>query len=298
MNSEEEYVYIDGKFVPKNEATISIHDVGFQYGWSVFEGIRVYNNKIFKLDEHVNRLFDSANAVGIQIPISRDKMKKIIIATARKNKIANGRLKPIVTRGKRDIISFDPRHITYSPSIVIIAEKTLLSYKEEKEEGERVIFSSVRRNSPQCVDPKIKCCNYMNNILAKIEAARQGVHDAFMLDINGFVAEATSANIFIIKYKKIFTPTTENCLDGITRRTIIDLARKEGLQIEVRHITPSEVYNADEVFVTSTGGELRTIIEVDGRTIGDGKRGPVTTHILKLYQQTATHGTSINSTCS
>jgi branched-chain amino acid aminotransferase len=287
-----EFVYINGNFVEKNKAAISVHDGGFQYGDAVFEGIRVFQGRIFKLGEHVNRLYESASAVGLQIPISKENMESAIIATARKNGMKEGRIKPIVTRGTRDTITFDPRLYKNDPSIIILVSKEV-SKDGSVAEGKRVIISKVRRNSPQCVDPKIKCCNYMNNILARIEAAQHNVDDAVMLDLNGFVSEATSSNIFIVKRRRIVTPSVANCLDGITRGVVVEIARDEGYIVEEKNITPIELYNADEVFLTGSGAGIQPIVEIDGRTIGNGKTGSITKRILNIYSQVRVEGTPI-----
>jgi branched-chain amino acid aminotransferase len=284
-------VYVNGKLLPKEDASVSVYDSGFLYGDGVFEGIRAYNGRIFKLDEHIDRLFDSAHALQIEIRMSKDQVKEAVLKTVRANKLTDAHIKPIVSRGRKVKSGLDPRLAKSGTTFVIIAEPKDPTLSKA---GVRVIASSYRRNPPECLDAKVKCCNYLNNILAKLEAIRAGVDDALMLDTHGFVAELSGTNIFIAKKGKLLTPYPYSCLNGITRATVIDLARQNGIDTSESNITLAEVYTADECFATGTAAEIAPVVEVNGRTIGDGNKGPITSRITEWFAAlVTTTGTQI-----
>lgn len=285
-------IYIDGEFYPENEAKISVFDHGLLYGDGVFEGIRVYNGRIFKLGEHIERLYESAKTVGIEVPLSKEEFKKAIIEVVRRNNLRDAYIRPIVTRG-RGRLGLDPRHCQ-KPTVIIIPqrlEEYPLTVAAKK--AVRAIVSSIRRTPPFCLPPMVKSLNYQNNILAKLEAIRAGVDEAIMLDWMGYVCEGTGDNIFIVKNGVLITPPIyASILPGITRQTIIDIAKRLKMEVLERNITIHDLYNADEVFLTATGIEIVPVIEIDGRKIGSGEPGPVFIRIKeefeKLTQKTGT----------
>lgn len=285
-------IYIDGEFYPENEAKISVFDHGLLYGDGVFEGIRVYKGRVFKLDEHIERFYESAKTVGIEVPLSKEEFKMAIIEAVRRNNLRDAYIRPIVTRG-RGRLGLDPRHCQ-KPTVIIIPqrlEEYPLTVAAKK--AVRAIVSSIRRNPPFCLPPMVKSLNYQNNILAKLEAIRAGVDEAIMLDWMGYVCEGTGDNIFIVKNGVLVTPPIyASILPGITRQTIIDIAKRLKIEVSERNITIHDLYNADEVFLTATGIELVPVIEIDGRKIGRGEPGPVFIRIKeqfeKLTQKTGT----------
>jgi branched-chain amino acid aminotransferase len=283
-------VYIDGKFYPKSEAKVSVYDHGLLYGDGVFEGIRAYNGRIFQLDAHIDRLFMSAKSIELKIPLSKEELKKSIINTLRKQNLRDSYIRLVVTRGIGDL-GLDPRKCPKS-SVIIIAEPLKPLFGEAPATA---IVASTRRNIPTALNPAIKSLNYLNNILAKLEANRANVTEALMLDQHGFVSEGTGDNIFIVREGKLITPpATASILFGVTRIVIVQLAREDGIQVEERNITVHELYNADEAFLTGTAAEVAPLVEVDGRKIGDGKAGPITMRLSKKFKKlTETSGTPI-----
>lgn len=277
-------IYIDGEFYPENEAKISVFDHGLLYGDGVFEGIRVYNGRIFKLGEHIERLYESAKTVGIEVPLSKEEFKKAIIEVVRRNNLRDAYIRPIVTRG-RGRLGLDPRHCQ-KPTVIIIPqrlEEYPLTVAAKK--AVRAIVSSIRRTPPFCLPPMVKSLNYQNNILAKLEAIRAGVDEAIMLDWMGYVCEGTGDNIFIVKNGVLITPPIyASILLGITRQTIIDIAKRLKMEVLERNITIHDLYNADEVFLTATGIEIVPVIEIDGRKIGSGEPGPVFIRIKEEFE--------------
>lgn len=288
-------VYINGKFITnREEVLISAYDHGFLYGDGVFEGIRAYNGRIFKLREHIVRLYNSANSLMINIPLSQEEMEKAVIETCRRTGMMNIYIRLIVTRGVGDF-GIDPRKCP-KPSIIIMADEIQLYPKEKYEEGLKVVTCSTRRNRPDCINSQIKSLNYLNNILGKIETIKYGADEGIMLNDAGYVCEATADNIFIIKNSnRIFTPPPYlGLLEGITRNTVIELARNMGYEVIEMPFTMTEVYTAQECFLTGTGAELVPVIEADGRIIGNGKPGPHFKKILAAYQKlTQTEGVEI-----
>jgi branched-chain amino acid aminotransferase len=284
MNSAEvEYVYIDGVFVPREEAKISVWDHGLLYGDGVFEAIRVYDWNIFKLKEHTDRLFESAKAIMINIPLSKDELISKVVELVRKNNLRYGYIRIIVTRGVGPM-GVDPRNCK-KPTIIIMTER------REPIWGERpivVITSSIRRIPPECIDPKIKSLNYLNNILAKIEAINAGADEAVMLNIQGYVSEASTENIFIVKSSVLYTPPLEaGILRGITRETVMEIAKDLNIPVFERNLTLHDLYTADEVFLVGTAAELAPVVKIDGRIINDGKPGPIFRRIYEEYKKRA-----------
>ncbi|ADL41938.1 branched-chain amino acid aminotransferase [Caldicellulosiruptor obsidiansis OB47] len=281
---EEKLIYIDGEFYKKSEAKISVFDHGFLYGDGVFEGIRVYNGKIFKCKEHVDRLYQAAKAIYMEIPISKEEMIEALKKTCRINNIREGYIRLVVSRGVGDL-GLSPTKCP-KPTIVIIADSIVLYPQEMYEKGMKVITASTRRNSPQCVDPQIKSLNYLNNILAKIEANRAGVPEAIMLTQDGYVTECTGDNIFIVKDGELITPPVYlGALDGITRRTVMALAKDLGIPVYEKIFTLYNLYNADECFFTGTAAEVIAVTEVDGRKIGNGEVGPITKKLMEEFKK-------------
>lgn len=285
-------IYFNGKFVPKNEARTSIYDHGFLYGDGVFEGIRAYNGRVFRLDEHIDRLYDSAKAIDLAIPLSKEGMKKAIIETLKKNNLKDAYIRPIVSRGDGDL-GLDPRKCA-KPNIFIITQEWGAMYGDLYEKGLTAITVGVRRNAPEAMPPNIKSMNYLNNILAKIEANAKGGDEAIIFDIHGNISEGSGDNIFIVKNNRILTPPTLNNLRGITRAAAIELARKEGIEVLETNIGLFDLYTADEVFVTGTAAEIAPIAKVDGRLIADGRPGNITKKLMSVFKElTKTDGTPI-----
>jgi branched-chain amino acid aminotransferase len=286
-------IYYNGDFVPKSQATTSVYDHGFLYGDGVFEGIRAYNGRVFKLREHVDRLYDSAKAIALEIPISREEMEEAILETLRKNNLADAYIRPIVSRGVGDL-GLDPRKCP-KPNIYIISQEWGAMYGDLYEVGLTGVTVSVRRNSCDALSPNIKSLNYLNNILAKIEANEKGGDEAIFFDQNGYLSEGSGDNIFIIKNGKVYTPPTINNLKGITRATAIELLVDLGIETHVENLGMFDLYTADEIFVTGTAAEAAPLVKVDGRPIGDGKPGPVTKKMVAAFEKiTTTTGTPIN----
>ncbi|MCM1986838.1 branched-chain-amino-acid transaminase [Methanococcoides seepicolus] len=285
-------IYYNGEFVPKDKATVSIYDHGFLYGDGVFEGIRAYNGRVFKLDEHVDRLYDSAKAIALEVPITKAEMTEAILETLRKNNLTDAYIRPIVTRGIGDL-GLDPRKCP-EPSIYIISQEWGAMYGDLYEVGLKAITVGIRRNAPDALSPNIKSLNYLNNILAKIEANAKGGDEAIFLDQNGFVSEGSGDNIFVIKNGKIYTPPTVNNLKGITRATAIELLEERGYEVIVQNLGLFDMYTADEIFVTGTAAEAAPITLLDGRKIGDGSVGPITKAAVAAFEEvTGSIGTPI-----
>jgi branched-chain amino acid aminotransferase len=283
MSRKELLINIDGRFVPKSKAKISVYDHGFLYGDGVFEGIRSYNGIVFKLKEHIDRLYCSANAIMLEIPLTRQKMIKAVIETLKKNNLRDAYIRLVVSRGVGDL-GLDPRKCP-KPTIIIIADQIKLVDEEKKKNGITTIITWVKRDPVDATSHDIKTLNYMNSILGKIEANNAGVDEAICLNKEGFVCEGIAENIFIVKRGKIITPPVfSGALPGITRGVVIKIAVKLGYRPVIeRHITPTELFNADEVFFTGTAAEILPVREVNRRIIGDGKPGPVTKALLKEF---------------
>ncbi|MCC2672649.1 MAG: branched chain amino acid aminotransferase apoenzyme, partial [Armatimonadetes bacterium] len=285
-------IYLDGQYLPKDEAKISVFDHGFLYGDGVFEGIRAYNGRVFRLDEHVERLYRSAKAIMLNIPCTEGEMREAVLETCRRNNLANGYLRVVVSRGPGDL-GIDPRNCHGNATVVIIADKLTMYPQSMYDNGMAVITTATRRNSPAALDPNIKSLNYLNNILAKIEvnrAARAGgevpVGEGLMLNLDGYVAEATGDNIFVVTGGTLVTPPTYvGILEGITRNCVLELARQLGIPAEERVFTMTTVYGATEIFLTGTGAEVIPVVRVDDRQIADGRPGPITRQLITAFRQ-------------
>ena len=289
-------IYLNGDFVPEEEAKVSVFDHGLLYGDGVFEGIRSYNGRVFKLDEHLQRLYDSAKAIRLNIPLTMKEMEEKILETLRRNNIRDGYIRAVVTRGPGDL-GLDPDKCKGNAFVFIIADTIVLYPDEFYQNGLSVITVPTRRNVPEALNPRIKSLNYLNNILAKIEAKNANAIEAIMLSNDGYVVECTGDNIFIVKGETVFTPPTYiGALEGITRDTAMDLARDMGLKVEERIFNRYEVYIADECFLTGTAAEVIPVVKVDGRVIGDGKPGRITQELVEKFRElTQKTGTPIYS---
>jgi len=287
-------VYLNGKLVEKEEAKISVFDHGLLYGDGVFEGIRAYAGKVFSLDEHLDRLYNSARAIMLNIPLTKEELKKAILTTLRENKLSDAYIRLVVTRGSGDL-GLDPKKCP-SPGIIIITDKIVLYPEDYYSKGLEVVTVATKRNLPEALNPAIKSLNYLNNILAKIEAGLRGSPEAIMLNKDGFVAECTGDNIFIAKNNTLFTPPTHiGVLEGITRNVVMKLAR-EKLRIMVKEdvFTQYELYTAEECFLTGTAAEIVPVVKIDGRIIGEGKPGKITLRLMEEFHQlTRNSGTPI-----
>ena len=274
-------VYVDGALVDRANARVSVFDAGFQSGDGVWEGIRVYHGRVFELEAHVERLFDSAKALSIDLHLTRDEIKEALFATLRANDLYDAaHVRLMVTRGVRRTSGMNPQFVESRPTVVIIAEHKPPIFNKD---GISLVASSVRRPSPDTLDPKIHHANQLNSILAKMESNRVGADGAVMLDVRGFVAETDSMNLFIVKAGELVTPLTNACLHGITRGLTMQLARADGVTVIERDLSLLEVHTADEVFCTGTIAEIVPVVEVDGRTIGSGTPGPMTGRLAGFY---------------
>lgn len=277
-------VYLNGEFVEKQDAKVSVFDHGYLYGDGVFEGIRAYNGVIFRLDEHIDRLYYGAKAIMLNIPLSKEEMKAAVVETVRRNNLYDAYIRLVVSRGEGDL-GLDPRKCP-KPTVVIIADSIQLYPKELYEKGMKAMTTYMRRNSPAALDPQIKSLNYLNNILAKMEASMCGYAEAILLNDRGYVAECTGDNIFIVKDGVLITPpVTIAALGGITRKTVMEIAEQQGIKVEEKEFTLYNLYNADECFLTGTAAEAIPVVEIDGRVIGDGKPGPITKQILRAFAE-------------
>ena len=275
-------VWIDGKLLDKADAKISVYDHGLLYGDGVFEGIRVYNSKIFEADAHLQRLFDSARAIRLTIPITQQQLKSAIDETFRANGFTDCYVRLIVTRGV-GYLGLNPNKCP-SPSVIVITDTIELYPREMYEKGMSVITASVIRNHPNALSPRVKTLNYLNNILAKIEATDAGVPEAVMLNHEGNVAECTADNIFIVKAGTVCTPTThDGILEGVTRKVILDLCRKHGIPCLEKTLQRHDLYVADECFLTGSGAEVVPVTRIDGRPIGPGTPGTITRRLIEAF---------------
>ncbi len=275
-------IFIDGKYYDERAAKVSVFDHGLLYGDGIFEGIRIYNGRVFKLKEHIDRLFYSAKAILLQIPLSHAELMKATVETCRKNKLRAGYIRLLVTRGVGNL-GLNPRSCK-RPSVIIIADKIQVYPAELYARGMDIVTVPTVRNLHSALNPAIKSLNYLNNILAKIEANNAGVEEAVMLNAEGFVAECTADNLFIIKNGELFTPPlSAGALYGITRQTVIELAQASGLKMSEPNLTRYDLFNADECFLTGTGAEIMPVVKIDGRIIGTGKPGQDTRQLTEKY---------------
>ncbi|MDO9572588.1 MAG: branched-chain-amino-acid transaminase [Candidatus Omnitrophota bacterium] len=278
-------IYINGKFYEKESAKVSVFDHGLLYGDGVFEGIRSYNRRVFKLKEHIDRLFESAQSIMLNIPLTKIQLTKVVVQTIIANKLNNAYIRLIVTRGEGDL-GLDPRKCCKRGTIIIIADKIALYPKELYSKGLSIVTVPTVRNLPEALNPQIKSLNYLNNILAKIEAANAGCDEAIMLDSLGYVAECTGDNIFVVKNGHLYTPPQcMGTLRGITRDAILEIARKDKIPAHEHVITRHEVYISDECFLTGTAAEIIPVVKVDGRVIGHGIPGKLTLALMKKFKQ-------------
>ncbi len=277
-------VYINGQLFPKDDAKVSVYDHGLLYGDGVFEGIRVYGGKVFLLEEHIERVYESAKAIRLEIPMSPAELSQATEDTVRANGIHDGYVRLVITRGAGSL-GLDIRR-TSNPQVIIIADTISLYPKELYEDGLQLVTASTIRNHPGALSPRIKSLNYLNNILAKIEAIDAGTLEALMLNHKGEVAECTGDNIFIVKRDVLITPPkSAGILEGVTRNTVIELARKAGVTVDETEMTRHDIFVADECFLTGTAAEVIPVVGLDGRTIGNGEPGPLTRKLLKLFRE-------------
>lgn len=277
-------IYLDGRFVPEEEACVSVFDHGLLYGDGVFEGIRAYNGKVFKLKEHIDRLYESARSIDLSIELTKEQMARVVLDTVAKNGLKDAYIRLVVSRGRGDL-GLDPRKCSKS-LVFCIAAQIELYPRWVYENGLEIVTVATRRNIPEAVNPRIKSLNYLNNILAKIEANRAQVMEALMLNYEGYVAEATGDNIFIVKKGALITPPPSvGILEGITRATVMELAKKINLTVEEKLFTRHDVYVADECFLTGTAAEVVPVVKVDGRSIGTGKPGQITLQLMRMFRE-------------
>jgi branched-chain amino acid aminotransferase len=277
-------VYIGGKFVSQEDAKISVFDHGLLYGDGVFEGLRSYGGKVFRLKEHVKRLYESSKAIWLEIPISPEEMSDAVNEAVRVNKIEDGYVRLVVTRGA-GTLGLDPNRCS-NPQVIIIADVISLYPKELYEKGLEIITVSVQRNHPAALSPRIKSLNYLNNILAKIEGLQAGCIEALMLNQKGEVAECTGDNVFLVRNGVLLTPPLEaGILAGVTRDAVIEIAQDAEIEVRQEPLTKHDVYIADECFLTGTAAEIVPVVKVDSRTIGTGKPGPMTRDLEKRFKK-------------
>ena len=275
-------VYIDGKYFDEHQARISVFDHGLLYGDGIFEGIRAYNGRVFKLREHIDRLFASAKAILLELPLSHAQFMAAVVETCRRNKLRDGYIRLVVTRGV-GTLGLNPNRCK-NPSVIIIAGKIQLYPPELYHNGMEIITVPTVRNLHSALNPAIKSLNYLNNILAKIEANNAGCEEAIMLNAEGFVAECTGDNIFIVKEGQLSTPPlAAGALHGITRRVVMELAAESGVKVAETNLTRYDLFNAEECFLTGSGAEVVPVVKVDGRVVGTGKPGPLTLRLVAQY---------------
>lgn len=280
-------IYIDGTFFSEKEATVSVFDHGLLYGDGIFEGLRFYDGKIFCLEAHIKRLYQSAKALQLTIPLQPEQLQEAVCESVRQNDLVDGYIRLLVTRGKGSL-GLSPASCPQA-SVIIIVAKIALYPPEAYQKGLSIITCATRRMTHGALSPQIKSLNYLNNIMAKQEAMRAGAGEGVMLNEQGFVAECTGDNIFIVRENKILTPTLDSgALAGITRAVVIDLARSLEYEVEEAHLTCYDIYTADECFLTGTAAEIISVIKLDEKIIGTGRPGPVTERLMKTFQ-TLTH---------
>lgn len=275
-------VYISGKWVDEEDAVISVFDHGLLYGDGVFEGIRIYNSRVFLLEEHIDRLYDSAKAIALEIPMAKSEMMEAVAETCRANGLAEGYIRLVVTRGKGSL-GLNP-YLCSEPEVIIIAAKIQLYPRELYENGLKIVTVGTVRNHPEAINPRIKSLNYLNNVLAKIEAINAGCMECLMLNHKGEVAEASGDNVFAVRNGVIITPPSScGALEGLTRNKVIELAQEAGLVVQERVMARYDLYVADEVFLTGTAAEIISVVEIDKRSIGSGEPGIITGKLADLY---------------
>jgi branched-chain amino acid aminotransferase len=277
-------VYISGQLFDKADAKISVYDHGLLYGDGVFEGIRCYNGKVFKLREHLDRLYEGARAIKLEVPISKEQFAEAIYSTLKANGIKDGYLRPLVTRGM-GTLGLDPRRCS-NPQVIIIADSIALYPAEFYEKGLEIVTVATIRNHPAALNPRIKSLNYLNNIMARMEATLAGCEEALMLNHKGEVSECSGDNIFVVKRGVLRTPPIDaGILEGVTRATVIDLAKEAGITVQEIALTRHDIYAADECFLTGTAAEIIPVTKCDARSIGAGKPGPVTGKLRERFMK-------------
>jgi branched-chain amino acid aminotransferase len=277
-------VYIDGVYYPKSQATVSVYDHGLLYGDGVFEGIRAYNGIVFKLKEHISRLYRSAHALMLKIPLTEDEMTQAVVETLRKNSLRDAYIRLLVTRGVGDL-GLDPRKCP-QPSVIIITDTISIMSSEAKEKGISTVITWVRRHPVDTTTHEIKSLNYLNSVLAKMEATAYGADEAIGLDKTGLISEGVGENLFIVKDGKVFTPpSSTGALAGITAKLATEFAKNLGYDVAEANVTPFQLFTADEVFFTGTAAEVVPIREVNKRQIGNGKPGPVTKKLMAAFEK-------------
>jgi len=287
LSTSNPIIYVNGMMVPKSQALVSVYDHGLLYGDGVFEGIRIYNGKIFKCGQHMERLWRCAEMIRLRIPVSRDEMVQILRDCVEANNLHNGYIRLLVTRGAGNL-GLDPRKCP-TAGVVCIADQIALYSQDQYEKGMKIIVAHRPRTPIECLDPRIKSLNYLNNILGKVEAIDQGCDEAIMLNLDGYVGECTGDNIFVIREGKVFTPPTESgILEGITRRFVMDLCADLGIACNLRNMKPQEVKSADEVFLTGTAAEIIAVTQIDDIKIGHGSEGPVTRRLRDAFRKVVT----------
>ena len=277
-------IYLDGRLVDKNEAYVSVFDHGLLYGDGVFEGIRTYDGLVFRLKEHIDRLYKSADAIELKMPMTKIEMIEAVIKTLKVNKLKNAYIRLVVTRGVGDL-GLDPRKCR-KPTIFIITDKIALYPKEYYQKGLEIVTATTKRNLVQALDPRIKSLNYLNNILAKIDAIKSGTEEAIMLTYDDHVAECTGDNIFVVKDCELLTPPVDiGALEGITRDAVINLAKKMDIPFYEKLLKMEDIYAADEVFLTGTAAEIIPVVKIDRRKIGEGRPGEVTLGLMEEFKK-------------
>jgi branched-chain amino acid aminotransferase len=285
-------IYIDGKYLPDDQAKISVFDHGFLYGDGVFEGIRAYDGRVFRLKEHLDRMYDSAKTIDLHPPLSKDELAEVICELLRKNKLDNAYIRPIISRGVGDL-GLDPRKCK-KPSVIVIATSWGAMYGDLYDKGLKAITVSVRRNPAEALPPNVKSLNYLNNILAKIEANYKGGDEAIFFDTNGYISEGSGDNLYVVKNGEIMTPSTLNNLRGVTRMVVLEIAHSLGIPVKEQNLGYFDLYSADEVICTGTAAEVAPITWIDGRVIGNGKPGPITRQLMAAFKTvTEKEGTPI-----
>jgi len=281
---KEAKIYIDGKFYSEANAKISVFDHGLLYGDGIFEGIRFYNGRVFRLEEHLHRLWDSARSICLEIPMTMREMTEAVLETIRQNHLRDGYIRLLVTRGIGNL-GLNPTQCE-SPSVIIIAATIALYHEDFYRKGLTIVTCATRRSNPASLNPAVKSLNYLNNVMARVEANLAGADEALMLNDAGNVAECTADNVFIVKHGQIFTPpVTAGALRGITRAVVFEIAAELGVKVRETDITRHDVFVADECFLTGTAAEIVPVVKADGRPIGNGKPGPITARIIARFRQ-------------
>src|SRR6266403_1620309 len=277
-------IYVDGKFYAEGEAKVSVFDHGLLYGDGIFEGIRFYNGRVFRLEEHLHRLWDSAHSICLEIPMTMPDMTEAVLETIRQNHLRDGYIRLLVTRGIGNL-GLNPTQCK-SPSVIIIAATIALYHQDFYRKGLTIVTCATRRSNPAALNPAVKSLNYLNNVMARIEANLAGADEALMLNDAGNVAECTADNVFIVKHGQIFTPpVAAGALRGITRSVVFGIAAELGVKVRETDITRHDVFVADECFLTGTAAEIVPVVKADGRSIGNGKPGPITARIIARFRQ-------------